>query len=818
MSQIIEDLVEAAVDVATTRPEQRVDPNAPPPEGEPERVVRRAEDLIAEQEDRPLTRDEIIRPAAGALATSFGAAFLVGGMFVGYAPRAYAALGAIVGVAAAAFAAFPSKRPVVRIAIAFGAILGIGLIGLLLNGGFGAEGGGLTKSIKTAFTEARLRRPPAAFDPGWGALVPWTCGLLGFSAAWIGSVGRKAAIGVLIPIPIIAFAAIAQPSELQIVSGIIAFASFVIGLAVIYRADRGEGEGMSIKYEMKRAVKALPFVLILCVGLAGLSQMGFLFPDPVYDPTEKAQKPKSIPLSEVKDRVLFTTTTPPDVEFTGPWRQGVLDVIDPEGWWRLPPYNAQSLTDVPLDGLIGEALGHQGPNEAFADVVVNDLDGTALPTPNLVQQLSITKGPKLQLDPRTQRIVVKEGQVRNNLIFRVFFSLVPEVDTVRAAPPVADQAFLTEFTDTGGLAPPPAVVALIDLARKEYNNTWDQLDFVRQQFLDTITAEGAGLPSAIPPDRVEDMFTGSKKASPYEIVATQALMARWMGVPARIGYGFDGGQVGAEETIREYRPIHGSSWLEVYFEGSGWFPVTGLPQKAVTSLDNQPNQEALVLPGDTIAVNLFLPLRDPPRNYVLKQVQAGVLLVLPFILAAVVAYYTVPIVRKSRRRGRRRDWALRTGRAERIAVAYADLRDFATDLGVGDPYDTPLGYVRKVVDDEEHRELAWLVTRTLFGDLRDRITDDEVHAAEELSRSLRRRLYEAQPFTIRGVAFVSRLSLRNPYAPELLSPPIEKFDLKHALRLDRLSGKRKPRYDRRFRLPSKASFRRKKESTDEAVA
>jgi hypothetical protein len=40
-------------------------------------------------------------------------------------------------------------------------------------------------------------------------------------------------------------------------------------------------------------------------------------------------------------------------------------------------------------------------------------------------------------------------------------------------------------------------------------------------------------------------------------------------------------------------------------------------------------------------------------------------------------------------------------------------------------------------------------------------------AAEELSRSLRRRLASAQPATVRFVAAVSRLSLRNPFAPDL---------------------------------------------------
>lgn len=816
MSQIIDETreetpVEGApqTDLGTTAAEETTET----------RTVRRAEDLIAEaEEDRPLTKEEIMRPAFGALSTTLGAAFLVGGMFVGYAPRAYAIFGGIVGVFAAVFAAMPSKRPGVRQLIAFGGIIVAGLLGLTITGGIGD----FPNSITEAVAEARLRRPPAVFDPGWGGIVPWTCALLGFSAAWIGSVGRKAAIGVLIPIPIIAFAAIAQPAELQIPSGIIAFATFVIGLAIIYRADRGEGDGVSIKYEIRRAIKTLPLLLVLSGALAGLSQAGFLFPDPVYDPTERAQKPKSIPLSEVEDRVLFSTETRKDAPFTGPWRQGVLDVVDGEGYWRLPPYNTQTLADAPADGVIGDDFGHARESEAFALVRVKGLGGTVLPLPALTQGIRVISGPPLQIDPRTQRVMVKEGQVRDNLEFETVFALLPTVEQLRIAPPVKDQEFFNDFTDTAGMEPPPSVLELFSEVRAKHDTLWDQLDAAREFYLDMITAAGPGLPSAVTSERIEDMFSGSQEATPYEIVATQAMMARWLGVPARIGYGFDGGEMGAVETDRDFRPKHGASWLEVYFENNGWLPVTGLPKKARTSLTGETSSDAVVLPGDDIAVNLYVPLRVPPDNFVLKQIQAGVLLALPFIILGLITYFTVPVVRKARRRGRRKDWALRTGRAERIAVAYADLRDMATDLGVGDPYATPLAFVDKVVHDEEHVELAWLVTRTLFGDLRHSISDDDVLAAEELSRSLRRRLFEAQPFTIRAVATVSRISLQNPYAPELLSPPIPKFEpgriLRRTLRLDKRKGP-----GRAYKVPSKrlrlpALPFKKKEVPDDVVA
>jgi hypothetical protein len=343
------------------------------------------------------------------------------------------------------------------------------------------------------------------------------------------------------------------------------------------------------------------------------------------------------------------------------------------------------------------------------------------------------------------------------------------------------------------------VQKLIAEAEAATDNDWDKLEFLRTAYRDTVTATGQGLPVAIPPKRIEDMFTGSKEASPYEFIAAQALIARWAGIPARIGYGFDRGEKPEGSQVREFRPRHGASWLEVYFQGHGWFPITGLPKKAKTSTGGGPQQEGDILPSDDIAVQLYIPLRVPPKGVLLKQIQAVVLIVLPFAIVIGLIWLLWPAVYKARRRAKRRAWAQSAGRAARIAVAYTDLRDQATDLGVGDPYATPLAYVTKVVPDEEHRELAWLVTRTLWGDLRNEITDNEVFAAEELSRSIRRRLFEAQPFTIRGISVVSRLSLRNPYAPELLSPALERHSfgswIASKLPFGRKKAKKKESYD-----------------------
>ncbi|MEA3056481.1 MAG: hypothetical protein QOD30_1913, partial [Actinomycetota bacterium] len=250
----------------------------------------------------------------------------------------------------------------------------------------------------------------------------------------------------------------------------------------------------------------------------------------------------------------------------------------------------------------------------------------------------------------------------------------------------------------------------------------------------------------------------------------QAMFGRWVGLPARIGYGFDGGDVveGKSQTL-SIRPRNGASFPEVYFDDFGWLPVIGKPKKAEATVNSDPNQQQVdpnVLPSDDVAAQVYLPIIVPPASTAAKQLAVSLLTLLVIALLLGLAYATYPGIHKARLRGRRREAALRLGPRARVALAYSEWRDYATDLGFSHPNDTPLMFLDRFVPDDEHTELAWLVTRGLWGDLQDDLTDDHATAAVEISRSLRRRLASTQPATLRAVAVVSRLSLRNPYSPD----------------------------------------------------
>jgi hypothetical protein len=554
-------------------------------------------------------------------------------------------------------------------------------------------------------------------------------------------------------LPILGIGAISLPSSQQLGSGLAALVLFGVALGLLSGAQPGdEDEQRAARaYEIRRAVRALPLIALVTVALYFASRSSFLFPQPIVNPAQEAKLPKATPLSQVKDRVLFTVSA----KFTGPWKMGGLDVYDGKNW-RLAPFAQAQLKNVPSSGIVNPDL----TPGVRADFTIQGLTGAVLPTlPNTVG--IVAEGPKLAYDRRTGNIRVAQGQIEPGFKYIVAAANVPTIDVLRGADTTVPKAY-KKFLSVP--PPPPAVADLLSRAPK---NTWDRLDFMRQTLLKTVTGTGAGTPVPVPPSRVQDMLAGSKKGTPFEIVAAQALLARWAGVPARIGYGFDGGDPGPGGTL-QVRPKHGALFLEVFFKDYGWLPVIGNPLRAQENLSNQLQQQNQnVQTSQNVAVRIFLPVLTEQSTPFFQRARTFVFRLLPIIAFLLLVYYLWPLPYKALRRARRRTWAAERGPAARIALAYAEWRDQAADFGYRHYTDTPLMFLERVVPDEEHSELAWLVTRSLWGDMRGKVTEDDALAAEELSRSLRRRLGQAQPSTLRFVAALSRLSIRHPYAPGL---------------------------------------------------
>lgn len=591
------------------------------------------------------------------------------------------------------------------------------------------------------------------FDPGWSPLLFLIVAVIAFASAWVAAALGRGRLGVAIPLPLVGLAAISQPSDGEFIAGLGAFLPVLAALTVLFRGG-SRTDDLGGEFELKRAVRSLVLAVPLVAALVVLSSTSLLFPDPVYDPTEQPQKPKPVPLSAAADRVLFEVDGPEGL--TGPWRAGVLDIYD-DGAWKLPPFTRSRLQDVARGGSLSTV--RTDVTQLEVTITTRDLGDSAV-LPQVAGATSFGgDGGGLGYDPRTQLVRAKEGRAPRDFTYTLAYPPYPtEAELQTGSGP--DR---TEFADQLAVPKPPPVVR--DLLGTAPENPWDRLDLLRQTLLANVTAKGAGTPDDVTIERAAALFEPNAKATPFEIVATEALLARWAGIPSRVGFGFDG--LNDEDGVLTVRPRNSAQWLEVHFPEFGWVPLIGAPRQAEASLDDDLSRfDPEVVAGDDVAVEAFLPFRHDDLTQLHERIRDELIYWSPVLALIALAWIGWPAPAKAWRRAKRRRWAAGVGPAAQIAVEYVELRDLATDLNVGDIYTTPLEFVYAVRDDEEHEHFAWLHARSLYGDLRTP-TEAEVAAAEAMGMSLRRRLRRGQPLLQQAGAYLSRASLHQPYSTEV---------------------------------------------------
>ncbi|HUQ38709.1 MAG TPA: transglutaminaseTgpA domain-containing protein, partial [Acidimicrobiales bacterium] len=423
--------------------------------------------------------EEFERPTGRlAVAVAFpviASAIMVGGVFTGPAARIYAVVTGLLGIGLAVTVARMRRRAALGTLLIMAGLFGIGLLAVVPSGL-----GNIPQVRDLAGEAAKSRdvlRPPVALNPGWQAIIGWLMGIVGFVSAWVAVMLKKPSIGLLLPLPIAAIAGISVPDSQQVASGIVVLVLFAIGLGVLSSetAMGEDGETPPIGYEIRKALKALPLLIVIVVALVVLARANILFPAPRIDPAQEPQKPKTVPLTEVEDRVLFEVKS----KLSGPWRIGNLDEYDGKDW-RLPPFAQNELVNVPKSGIVDKDL----EQEVRATFTVRGLGGAVLATlPNTVGVAA--KGPKLAFDARSGNIRLVAGQVEPGLVYTVAAAGLPSVDDLKAIAGEAPKE-VQRFAKIGD--PPPAVVDLLNQARAKGPSDWEHFDFLRTWVLDNVTA------------------------------------------------------------------------------------------------------------------------------------------------------------------------------------------------------------------------------------------------------------------------------------------------------------------------------------------
>jgi hypothetical protein len=685
---------------------------------------------------------------ASALLATAAFGWVAGSVFDGVLPRLVGLLGAVLGVGVV----YLSTRVRNPSLVQYGGAAVAVVVGALLVVPFTDGGTSLPSLVVEALRSGGLGQPPVAFDPGWRFLLLVTVALLGEACAGLALSLDRPRVAALLVLPFVVGGALLQPAEHEVLATLVALLLLIGSLAVSFGADlaaEGAGDG---RFELRRLLRGALALALLGGALFGTAQVGFLFPPPSAQDVVPPMRPPQPPAAP--DRVLFTVSA--DRPTT--WRLGTLDVYR-EPAWLTPPFDVSTL--VPVDGEVPQVRGDtRGPLPGpgiTARIEVGDLPGKSLP--GLANPLSVTGGPQVEYDPRTQALRTAGTRPERGTTYEVTAPAPPTGAALSEAGPPSPAA--QPFLDAP--APPAEITALLAQAPEQ---TFARLQFVRRAYFAKVVAAGAGNPVDVPPSRVVEMLQG-KEATPYEITAGEVLLARWAGVPARIGYGWFGGEEQGAGTW-EIRPRHGATWLEAYFEGSGWVPIVGTPPQArASTAAGQRNDDPSVRPTDELALVVYVPVEESSARLAYVLVRYYALRALPFLAAIGLLAAFYPAVVKALRRAARRRAAARLGPRARIAAAYAELRDAVTDLGLAGPAVTPLELLGRVERDAEHRELAWLVTRTLWGDLTRDVRADDVAAAETMARSVSRRLRGAQPALSRAAALASRASLSNPWTAEL---------------------------------------------------
>lgn len=625
-------------------------------------------------------------------------------------------------------------------------------VGLVLAAGCSSLAGDadVPAALRAALTGSGLRSAPVALTPGWMALAVLFPSALGAAAVAAATGFRQARLLAAVPVPALLALTLLQPRGREVLAAV-AFAAGT-GLA-LQAAAAAESSALRVgrAAALRQTGRSVGLLAAASAAVVGLSATGILLPAAAGRNVTPPRRPPAV--EPTQDRTLFTA----DRDIGTPWRVGVLDGYDGAGL-LLPAIDPT--TDSRYRGEPLPSLPHTDPAGAVT-LTVRDLPGSIVPMPAGARRV---QAGDLVRDPVTGLLRNELGRLPAGSSVTVELSAPPTATQLAAAGPAGQALAPYQQAPT----PPAAVSALLVTAPAA---PYERLQRLRTVLFANVVAAGAGSYLAVTPTRAAALLTKGATATPFEIAASEVLLARWSGVPARLAFGFVGGD--KQGTGRVFRPVHALAYLEGWFDGYGWVALPGVPTQAQSSDSSaEKSTQAGAAASDELALTVFVPVRTDGVGSAYRTarlVVGGLLLALMglgLLLAAVG-----PLL-KGLRAHRRRRWVLRhpDPLRARVWLAYGALRDRATDLRIGTAGASPLQLVEQVHRDEEHTQLAWLVTRAMWGDLQRDLQERDAAEAERLAASVSRRLASAQRGLDRVAALLSRSSLRAPYCLALPGP------------------------------------------------
>jgi transglutaminase-like putative cysteine protease len=278
-------------------------------------------------------------------------------------------------------------------------------------------------------------------------------------------------------------------------------------------------------------------------------------------------------LGERDDSRLFSyETTGSDSE---PIRLTSIDDFDGENWapssFSLDPFA------IATDGMPWpEGLPRDGGYEdETIDVSIDDgYDQQYLPSPYAPQQPDGLDR-RWIFDEKTLTIV-GNGEKTGGLQYSMnYVSPDPSAEDLKNATPVDESDFDTELAVPDSL--PSSVKETADAITADADNQWEAAVLLQAYFRGDDFEYSLDAPEKASGDAISDFLT-DKKGYCVQFSSAMTIMARTMGIPARIGVGFAGGEEDDGGFDVSMQDSH--AWPELYFEGAGWVrfePTPGGP-------------------------------------------------------------------------------------------------------------------------------------------------------------------------------------------------------------------------------------------------
>ncbi|RBP61920.1 transglutaminase-like putative cysteine protease [Brevibacterium sanguinis] len=292
------------------------------------------------------------------------------------------------------------------------------------------------------------------------------------------------------------------------------------------------------------------------------------------------------------DTVLFDYTT--TAENPSPIRLTSIDSFDGQTWaptpFALDPF-AIAAEGLPWPQGLPRDANH---SEERIDVSIGEYDQQYLPTPYAPQQPA-------GLDRRwiydeESLTIVGNGERTAGLEYSMdYLSVEPTAEALRSASPVDAGEFETELEVPASL--PQSVRDTADEVTAGASNQWEAAVLLQAYFRSGEFEYSLDAPEKASGDAISD-FLVDKKGYCVQFSSAMTIMARTMGIPARIGVGFASGDRSGDEYQVSMQDSH--AWPELYFEGVGWVrfeptpggPAGAPPQWSVASGEGEESEES----------------------------------------------------------------------------------------------------------------------------------------------------------------------------------------------------------------------------------